>query len=267
MLDLTAPALVSGGFDRAEARRWCGGIVIALLLHLVVALLVLLDWQSAPAQLNQSPLAAMTVELAPLPAAPRSQPSEAPPGPEQVEQRQQRQPRPEPPRFQSPPVMRAPVDADALAAREPAPTPSRESEQVAVERTTAAPASVGDTTAAPKAPVEGAPSDRGTDAVLSWHDKLLAHLERHKRYPRAAQQRQQQDVIYLRFRVDRSGAVLDWTIARSRGYALLDAEVNALIQRASPLPPPPDDVGGNPIEMVMPVEFFLDRRLAVGGVG
>lgn len=256
--------LAEGSSDRTDALRWAGAIGSALLLHLIAALVLLIDWQRTSATDSESPLAAMTIEVAPLPSAPSTQPTEAPPGPEQVEQRMQRQPRRQLPRFDPPPLARSPADADALAEREATPPEQPQTAQTEVERTTAAPSSISNDTDAAQAPVEGAPSDRGADAVTSWQDRLLAHLEHHKRYPRAAQLRQQQDVVYLRFHMDRRGKVLDWAIARSRGYALLDAEVNALIQRASPLPAPPDDIGGDPIEMVMPVEFFLDRRLAGG---
>ena len=68
-------------------------------------------------------------------------------------------------------------------------------------------------------------------------------------------------MIYVRFVMDRVGKVLDYAIERSRGYALLDQEVVALIQRASPLPPPPEEVQGERLELVVPVEFFL-RKVA-----
>ena len=34
----------------------------------------------------------------------------------------------------------------------------------------------------------------------------------------------------------------------------------ALIQRAQPLPPPPPEITANPIELVVPIEFYLSNR-------
>nr|WP_255691797.1 TonB family protein [Luteimonas sp. XNQY3] len=204
----------------------------------------------------------MTVELAPLPAALERQLTQKPPGPEQVESQVQPQPQPRPRAFDPPPEVKADPPPDALAAR-------REEEPVAeqvaaAERTTATPSSLAAADAALQAPVQGVPSENATAIIQTWENRLLTHLEHHKRYPSAAQRRRQEDVVYLRFTMDRSGNVLQWTIWRSRGHALLDAEVNALIQRAAPLPPPPPEMSGNTVEMIVPVEFFLRRQLAQG---
>ena len=44
----------------------------------------------------------------------------------------------------------------------------------------------------------------------------------------------------MRFTVDAGGSVLSAALVRSSGDATLDAEAVALLQRASPLPKPPD---------------------------
>ncbi|MCD7098230.1 energy transducer TonB [Stenotrophomonas sp. MMGLT7] len=249
---------------RAESVRWVGSIAAAVLLHAGAAAAMLVDFGARPAESAAAPpLAAMSVELADLPSAPEPRASETPPGPEQVEQRVQPKPQPRQRQFDPPPEARAAPPPDALAAR-PEDEPESE-QQVAADRTSAAPSSMAQTQDALQAPVEGSPSDQGASAIQTWENTLLTHLERHKRYPGGAQMRRQEDVIYLRFTMDRSGKVLHWHIARSRGYAALDEEVNALIQRASPLPPPPDEMGGTLIDMVVPVEFFLRRNLARRG--
>lgn len=251
------------GMRSSEPARWAGSIAAALLVHGAVAAVLLLDWApSRPFEPPAQPLAAMTVELAPMPSAPERRPSQSPPGPEQVEQRVQPRPERVPPRFDPPPEAKSAPPPDALPAN---PEEAPESTPLAAaDRSTAAPSSMADSTEALSAPVEGAPSDDGRSAIQTWEHALLSHLELHKRYPGGAQMRRQEDVIYLRFTMDRGGKVLQWRIARSRGYALLDQEVDALIQRASPLPPPPDEMGGSTIDMVVPVEFFLRRGLAQG---
>jgi protein TonB len=96
-----------------------------------------------------------------------------------------------------------------------------------------------------------------SNAPPTWRGLLLGHLERHKRFPREAQWRRQQGVVYLRFTMDRQGRVLSAKIERSAGFAALDEETLALIYRAQPLPPPPDDVPGDPLELIVPVQFFM----------
>ena len=86
---------------------------------------------------------------------------------------------------------------------------------------------------------------------------LIDWLSRHKRYPRAAREQQQQGTAYLRFVVDRYGRVLSYGLARSSGIAALEEEVVALIQRAQPLPAPPAELSGARFELVAPVEFSL----------
>jgi periplasmic protein TonB len=111
-----------------------------------------------------------------------------------------------------------------------------------------------DATAAPRS---GAPATALSSSEVTWEQMIQARLESAKRYPGDAQRRGMEDVIYLRFTVDRQGKVLASSIERSQGYSSLDSEVLALIQRASPLPPPPEQVAGQAIEMVVPVQFFL----------
>jgi protein TonB len=93
--------------------------------------------------------------------------------------------------------------------------------------------------------------------VQTWQQLLLAHIERQKRYPSLARRRRQEGVTYLRFVMDREGQVLSARIERSSGYAILDEETMALIERAAPLPAPPPEVSGKQIELIVPVQFFI----------
>jgi len=60
--------------------------------------------------------------------------------------------------------------------------------------------------------------------------------------------------------MDRDGRILSVRLERSSGFRALDEEALALPRRASPLPKPPEDVRGDPIELVVPVEFFMSGR-------
>ncbi|MDT6941164.1 energy transducer TonB [Brucella pseudogrignonensis] len=85
-----------------------------------------------------------------------------------------------------------------------------------------------------------------------WQSRLMAHLERRKKYPSAAKSRGEEGVVYVRFRIDDSGKVLSASLARSSGWPELDSEVLSLVQRASPVPAPPPDANKT---ITAPVKF------------
>jgi protein TonB len=101
--------------------------------------------------------------------------------------------------------------------------------------------------------VASTPSERPAD----WQSRVLGRLNAAKSYPSSARARRQQGVVLIRFTLDRSGAVLAVALAQSSGFALLDREALALPKRASPLPEPPEDMKGQRIELVVPVEFHV----------
>lgn len=92
--------------------------------------------------------------------------------------------------------------------------------------------------------------------VTRWQGALLAHLERHKRYPRDARMRRQEGAGAVRFVMDRHGRIVSARLERSTGVESLDKEGLALIERAQPLPLPPGGTGDQ-IDLVVPVRFLL----------
>lgn len=86
---------------------------------------------------------------------------------------------------------------------------------------------------------------------------LLAWLEKHKDYPRAARSRRQQGTVLLYFVLDAQGYVSQQRIEQSSGFAVLDNEALKMLQRAQPLPTMPNSLHQAPLELVVPVQFFL----------
>jgi protein TonB len=114
-------------------------------------------------------------------------------------------------------------------------------------------------TAAPKtAPAPPAPST-ASNAPDTWEGKVLAQLNKYRRYPGVAKTRHQQGVPYIRFVMDREGRVLSSRLERSSGFPELDREAVNLPKRASPLPKPPENKVGDTLELVVPVEFFIRK--------
>ena len=106
------------------------------------------------------------------------------------------------------------------------------------------------------APAPGA-SSRNPYAVPSWKSRLVATLERNKRYPSEARVRGEQGVAQLAFTIDRHGGVHHARIVHSSGSELLDNETLALVTRAQPLPPPPPELGGTEIAIVVPIRYNI----------
>jgi protein TonB len=89
----------------------------------------------------------------------------------------------------------------------------------------------------------------------SWQSRLFAHLGRYKRYPAEAMQRRQEGTPLVRIVIDRAGRVLSVRLEQGSGHKLLDDEAQAMVERAQPLPPLPDDVTSSTIEVVVPLNF------------
>ncbi|WKZ32032.1 MAG: TonB family protein [Thermodesulfobacteriota bacterium] len=93
--------------------------------------------------------------------------------------------------------------------------------------------------------------------IERFETRLLAHLERNKRYPRDARLRRQEGVVYLRFVMNRRGDVVSLDIERSSGISSLDHESMALLRRSEPLPALPMEIASEQLELVVPIFFSL----------
>ncbi|KPF71814.1 hypothetical protein IP69_04825 [Bosea sp. AAP35] len=115
---------------------------------------------------------------------------------------------------------------------------------------TSAPIAQAQPAPAAAAPSRGASSATSASAA-SWRGTLLAHLNRYKRFPDGANP----GTVQVSFSIDRSGRVLAARLVRSSGDRALDDEAVAMIRRASPLPAPPEGLGGSAIALAVPVKF------------
>lgn len=208
-----------------------GGVVTVMLLIVAGALFTWRIYTAPPAPARLS-----VFDVAP-PAAPPEPPSEVPPGPKQ-EQKERPLPVPDRPQVKPPEIQLPSVNTIPAAVTQPDPGPP-------VERITAPEAKP-----APPAP-------QVSTGKPTWEGLVLGALNKAKRYPREAQRSRQQGVPYIRFVMDREGRVLAVHLERSSGFPALDDEAVALPKRAAPLPKPPQEVKGDTIELVVPVQFFV----------
>lgn len=253
---------------RRHLPLWTGSLLVVLGAHAGLALWSLY-WQPAPLPPAAEP-AAMLIELAPLPAAPAA--PAAPPPP------------PEPPRAVAPPpqpkVIEAPKPKLALppppkpaAKPQPRPQPRPEprpqsrteppppAQPTAAEPSSAPASSTSAANTASPAPSQATRSQGDPQARASWQSRLLAHLNRYKRYPDDARRRNQEGVVKLRFVVDARGQVLSFELAERSGNPALDRATLQMIRRAQPLPAPPAELlHGGRLEVVAPFVYSLQRR-------
>lgn len=237
--------------------RWGASLGIVLAAH-ALAIGTATWWHGRSAHLPlPAPAEAVMVELAPLPEAPPATPTELPPGPPQQEQRKA-QPKAEPEPAPEPEPRPVQPDAEVALPRQPQERQNEESADIDVARTTAPPsvASSASHRYAASQSLSGAPGQ----AEATWQSQLLGHLERHKQYPRSAERRRQEGTVQVQFSIDRQGQLVDARIVRSSGHEALDAEALATLKRANPLPPPPDEIHGDPVKVTTPVNFSLRRR-------
>ena len=218
--------------------------------------------QTPPAQVETPP-----PELEPVPPPP-----EPPPPDQPVAATEPPPPEPEPPpppielpspaaEAPAPVVVPPPPPAPRKSAIRPPPKPVQQRAERALPSPAAPAQSAPAALAAPQtayaptpvpAPVPSAEVSPGYRALLS------AWLENHKRYPDSARQRGEEGRAVLRFAVDRSGRVVDFTVAQSSGYPDLDASIEEMM-RGALLPPFPASMTQPRIEVSVTIRFSLAR--------
>lgn len=257
--------------------RWAGSFALVAGIH-GGAIGLALAW-SQPEPPNAVPAAVM-LELAPLPAAPQTTPTEVP----SARKLSEAVPEPQEP----PPVDLKPMKIEVETAEPPPPVEVPLAEVVLpppeppppldlkppdklkpVEKPRPAQPKPRSVAAAPEAasaqaPQAAAPAPAAAPMLPSaglpnWKGALLRHLERHKRYPQEAQRARREGVTTVRFTMSRDGRVLAARIERTSGVTSLDQEGLDLLQRAQPLPPLPSDQPGESLELVVPIQFHLTR--------
>lgn len=238
----------------SAVQRWATSLAVVLLVHALL-IGIACGWAArAPVVAATAAPAALMLELAPMAQAPPVPPREVATGP--LQQQQQRQ-APEPALREQPRVPAQP-QGELAPPHTPEPRPSQETAEADVAQTSAPPQVAADA-ATRYAAAQTAAGERSR-AEASWEGRLLGHLQRHRRYPRQAERLRQQGVVYVRFAVARDGAVSDVALGRSSGFALLDQETLDTVQRAGPMPAPPAEVAGDPVQVMVPVSFFLRGR-------
>ncbi len=146
-----------------------------------------------------------------------------------------------PPAFTSRPALEPPPQVEPL----PAPPP------VAARPAAAAPAAQATPAAPPAAGQTSTPSPE-------FQRKVLAALERVRRYPPAARARREEGTVVVSFTMNRQGRVLSAAVQQGSGSPTLDRAALETVRRAA-LPPVPAEFA-DPLRLILPVEFSVGGR-------
>ncbi len=223
--------------DRRDLIRWVVAGAVVLGIH-AGAVASYLQW-AEPEEIGDD-AAIVNIELEPIDSTPDALARDVAPAAETMIESK---PSPEPQKEKTPEEVKLeqPPDQTMAAIPEPAAKPP---EQVKAAR--------------PPAPMTAQTAKGGAPRIEpSWQSSVVRHLQRYKRYPSEAQARSEQGVVLLSFSIDRTGHVLAHRIARSSGFADLDAEVMAMIRRAEPLPAFPASMTAARLDLTVPIRFSL----------
>lgn len=257
--------------DMISLRGWLAALVLVASLHVGGVALALMQWPEE--DLSYDSAGVVTVELAPLATSVAEDNPDIAPGPNMQEapntpeasKKVDEKPEEVVEMEKAPP---APEPEVALPVKQPKPEKKEEKPEEQAQQEVKTQASVGDPitaapakTEAPVAATTAAPvAGTGRTAELAqatWQKSLLTHLNTNKRYPVQARARGDQGTAKVQFRIDRRGNVIASELLASSGSPSLDEEALAVLKRASPLPAPPAEFGGETIALTLPIQFRI----------
>jgi len=256
--------------QKPSRRLWIFAGVCALVLHIGGAALAIshLQTEEADDALGASAieigfeLASVRHEVTDLPAGPDTDASMASPqlAEQKAEIKETELPRDTPTEAEDPDRVVTPNESNKPKEDEPkiaAVQTAASTESIAAEAT-ATPSSE----AIPEGPRSIAPAigtgETARRVRATWQKELVAHLDKHKRYPSERQQKAAQ--IYIRFTLDRLGHVLSTAIEKSSGDTAFDEAALAMVRRSDPVPQPPPLVADEGLSFTLPVIFRVKGK-------
>ena len=255
---------------RPSRRLWIFAGLGALALHLGGAALAVAHLQSADLD---DDLGAPAIEIGLEMTSPHLEPTDLPPGPDteasvaspaiaeqKAELKESELPKDTPTETEDPDQVVTPNDSNK---------PKDEDAKVAAVQASASTESVAaEATATPSsenipegkrsvAPAQGT-GESARRIRATWQKELLAHLDKHKRYP--AERSQKSAQILVSFALDRMGHVLSTSIVKGSGDAAFDDAALAMVRKSDPVPPPPAAVADEGLNFTLPVIFRIKGK-------
>jgi protein TonB len=86
---------------------------------------------------------------------------------------------------------------------------------------------------------------------------IRPHILRYYNFPASARAKHQEGTVVVTFTITRQGRLTARNISKSSGYAELDGEALATLQRAQPYPPPPQDLTQQQFVFTLPMRYNI----------
>ena len=256
--------------QKPSRRLWIFAAVAALALHVGGVALAVAHLQ------NDDPddsLGAPAIEVGLEMKSPHLEATDLPPGPDadasvaspalaeqKAEVKETELPKEVPTEAEDPDRVVAPNDSKKPKEDDPkvaAVETSASTESVAAEAT-----AMPSTEAIQEGPRSVAPVQGTGESVqrmrASWQKELIAHLDKHKRYP--SERSQKSAEILVSFALDRMGHVLSASIVKGSGDAAFDEAALAMVRKSDPVPMPPPLVADEGLNFTLPVIFRVKGR-------
>jgi TonB family protein len=256
--------------QRPSQRLWILAGLGALALHIGCAGLVIAHMQTDD---PEDSLGAPAIEIGLEMMAPRQEVTDLPPGPDtdasvaspalteqQAEVKETDLPKEVPTETEEPDrvVTTNDVKEPVKEEQEVAPVQTQASTESVAAEATATPSSE----AIPVGPRSVAPAigtgESARRVRATWIKELIAHLDKHKRYP--AERQQKTAEIVVNFVLDRTGHVLSTSIAKGSGDRAFDEAALAMVRRSDPVPQPPPLVADEGLNFTLPVIFRVKGK-------
>jgi TonB family protein len=255
---------------KPSRRLWILAAIAALVLHLGGGALAIAHLQEAEAE---NELGANAIEVGIEFASLRREATDLPPGPDtdasvaspaladqKAELKETELPKDTPTETDDPDRVVAPNESNKPKEEDPkiaAVQTSASTESVAAEAT-----AMPNSQAIPEGPRSVAPAIGSGETArrvrATWQKELVAHLDKHKRYP--AERSQKSAEIMVSFALDRMGHVLSVSIVKGSGDAAFDEAALAMVKRSDPVPQPPPRVADEGLSFTLPVIFRVKGK-------
>lgn len=235
-------------------RKFWAILALSILFH--ASLFALTSWQRQNGPVSLPPIFATIRLIAATESGPVAEVAPAPAAvPQKARQETRRRERPAPRATQTVGPANvpasAPSPASVMAADNVAPA-------AAVSGPAFAPVSAPVAEAARPAPVV-APQRPQSEVLASYRQRLGELFARHQEYPRVAALRGWEGEVRLRLKVARKGNLLGVVLDRSSGFDVLDQHALAMLEALAGLPPLPEALEANEIQVVVPINYKLKK--------
>jgi periplasmic protein TonB len=256
--------------QKPSRRLWIFAGLAALALHVGGAALAVAHLRT---DVPDDSLGAPAIEIGLEMTSPHLEPTDLPPGPDteasvaspaiaeqKAELKETELPKDVPTETDDPD--RAVTPDDSKKPREDDAKMAAVQTQASTESEAAEATATPSTAAIPQGPRSVAPAQGTGESArrmrATWQKELIAHLDKHKRYPPERSQKSAE--ILISFALDRMGHVLSASIVKGSGDPAFDQAALAMVRKSDPVPPPPPLVADEGLNFTLPVIFKVKGR-------